>query len=135
MPTRELPIHEGRKRIDISFVNTATEGFFSWVAAHYPAAYVFVECKNYSADPQNPELDQLAGRFSPQRGQFGILICRRFGDRELFANRCRDTARDHRGYIVALDDEDLRQLVDAAKTGRTGQQFELLRQRFEQLVL
>lgn len=135
MPTRELPIHDGRKRIDISFVNTATDGFFAWVAAHYPAAYVFVECKNYSADPQNPELDQLAGRFSPQRGQFGMLICRRLGDRALFADRCRDTARDHRGYVVALDDDDLRQLVDAAKEGRTAEQFDLIRQRFDHLVL
>ena len=31
-----------------------------------------VECKNYFCDVANPEADQIAGRFSPNRGQYVI---------------------------------------------------------------
>src|SRR5262249_47338119 len=110
-PEKEVNIHGGRKRIDIVFTNGATEGFFAWVAEHYGAPYVFVECKNYTGDPGNPELDQLGGRFSTRRGRFGILACRDLKNRELFVRRCRDTANDGRGYIVVLDDQDVAELV------------------------
>ena len=39
-----------------------------------------VECKNYSRDLKNPELEQLSGRFSPRRGQVGIAACRTIED-------------------------------------------------------
>lgn len=64
-PDVEQEIHEGRKRIDISYMNIAQRGFFHWVADHYSAPHIYVECKNYKGDPANPELDQLAGRFRP----------------------------------------------------------------------
>ena len=62
-PKKEAEIDEGRKRIDILFDNAAENGFFSrLVNAHRIfAPYVVVECKNYSEDPENPELDQLKG--------------------------------------------------------------------------
>lgn len=134
-PRIEMPIHEGRKRIDITFTNMAQGGFFRWVSDHYVAPYVFVECKNYSGDPANPELDQLAGRFSPNRGRFGMLLCRNLADRELFRDRCRDTASDNRGFIVALDDSDLRQLVEAAKAGDPYAELPYLRAIFDELVM
>ena len=103
-PRIEVPIHGGRKRVDIAFTNVASNGFFGWLATHYPASTIWVECKNYSREVANEELDQLAGRFSPSRGKFGILLCRSFEDKALFDARCRDTALDDRGFIVALDD-------------------------------
>jgi hypothetical protein len=135
MPKKEAPIHGGRKRIDIRYANSARVGFFWWLAQHYPAAHVFVECKNYAGDPANPELDQLAGRFSPSRGQFGLLVCRSFSDKPKFIASCRDTADDQRGFIVALDDEDLGRLVEARKAGDLLAAFPSLRPRFVELVM
>lgn len=50
-PKVQTELHDGRKRVDITYVNTATVGFFQWVAGHYPAAHIFVECKNYGKEP------------------------------------------------------------------------------------
>ncbi|GGZ86034.1 hypothetical protein ACFOOM_16345 [Streptomyces echinoruber] len=113
MPEMEHEIHEGRKRVDITYTNNAKDGFFAFLTRHkIPAQYVFVECKNYGREVGNPELDQISSRFSPLRGRFGILACRSFEDKERFLKRCRDTALDHRGFVVALDDEDMSKLVD-----------------------
>jgi hypothetical protein len=139
-PKLEDPIHEGRKRIDIRYTNTAMQGFFRWLRLHaIPCTYIAVECKNYLGDPANPELDQLSSRFSPLRGTVGILVCRSFKDRGLFIKRCRDTALDHRGFVLPLDDTDLRALTDEAKVELDPiqprlPQFELLKRIFDQLV-
>lgn len=133
-PKREFRIHDGRKRVDIAFTNTATKGFFAWVAQHYPAALVMFECKNYGRDVGNPELDQLAGRFSPSRGQHGILVCREFEDKDRFLERCRDTVRDGRGYILPLDDDDLRELTALREAGNLSGIWAMLRDRFEFLL-
>jgi hypothetical protein len=130
-PHIEYPIHDGRKVIDIAYANVASRGFFGWVAQHYPSAMVFIECKNYSSDPANPELDQLSSRFSPRRGQVGLLICRTITDRERMTARCRDTANDGRGYVIALDDHDLDSLV--AQYAAT-HELTLLRDRFNALI-
>jgi len=113
----ECEIHEKRKRIDIAFDNVADIGFFRWVGQHYGAPTVPVECKNYSHDPANPELDQMIGRLSRDRGRLGIIVCRELQNKELFWRRCRDTAKDGNGFILVLDDLDLRELVDAASVG------------------
>ena len=134
-PQVQYAIHEGRKRIDITYTNGAQEGFFFWLGAHFPAAHVFVECKNYSTDPANPELDQLAGRFSPSRGQFGILVCRHFEDKERFIQRCIDTARDARGFIIPCDDDDLPRLLEERRKDDLILDFPLLRERFQRLVM
>ena len=55
-PTIQHEIHAGRKRIDITYTNMASEGFFRWVSIHYPAARIVIECKNYASDIANPEL-------------------------------------------------------------------------------
>lgn len=70
-----------------------------------------MECKYYSGDPANPELDQLTGRFSNERGRLGLLVCRKIENRDLFAKRWRDTPQDGNGYIIALNDDDLRTLA------------------------
>lgn len=134
MPRKEYPIHQRRKRIDIGYTNAGNRDFFSWLAQHYPAANIFVECKNYRGDPANPELDQLGGRFSPTRGKVGLLCCRSFEDKALFIQRCRDTALDDRGFIIALDDTDLRTLAELRRDSREGALTTFLRTRFDELT-
>jgi hypothetical protein len=135
-PEIEQPIHEGRKRIDITYTNVATQGFFKWVGDHTPAPYIFIECKNYSRDVANPELDQISGRFSPRRGRFGIIVCRKLENKNLFLKRCRDTADDDRGFIVPLDDEDLKILVkQIGDVERQSGEYPLLKEIYDRLVL
>jgi hypothetical protein len=135
MPQRETKLHQGRKRIDITYANRAEDGFFAWVAHHHPAMYIVVECKNYDGDPANPELDQIAGRFGPSRGQVGLLVCRSFADKELFIQRCRDTAADQRGFVMPIDDTDLSAFVEARRSSDNITLFALLKERFDAILM
>lgn len=119
-PIKEQEIHQGRKRIDIVMENGASEGVLHRLHAirHLPCSFVPIECKNYGREVANPELDQLAGRFSPNRGKFGILSCRVFQDRALFIERCRDTLGDDRGLIVPLDDETIIRMLGYVSAGQ-----------------
>lgn len=134
-PTKQHEIHDGRKRIDITYVNSAQGGFFSWLALHYAAAHVFVECKNYGKEVGNPEVDQLAGRFGPSRGQVGILICRSIENDKLLGRRCADTAQDQRGFIIHLTDADVAALVKDYIASNGGAEYPLLRKKFNKLVM
>jgi hypothetical protein len=110
---KEQEINEGRKRIDIVFNNGRREFFDNLVHLHrIKCPYVFFECKNYISDPENPELDQLVGRFSDKRGKFGMLICRHVKDRQKMLKRCRDIVNDNRNFILVLDDSDIKILLE-----------------------
>lgn len=116
-PRLEHNIHEGRKRIDIVFNNVAEKGFLFVLSHNYriPCPLIMFECKNYSKDIKNPELDQMAGRFSANRGQFGIICCRSLDDENLFIKREQDTVRDGRGWIIHITDEEIIDLLEARK--------------------
>lgn len=106
-PKKEHEIHEGRKRIDIVMENGAKKGVFLRLHQNkgLPCAFVVFECKNYNNEIANPELDQISGRFSPNRGKIGFICCRHFENRDLFIKRCHDTFKDDRGLIIPLDDK------------------------------
>lgn len=134
----ETPIHDGMKRLDITYDNVARTGFFLWLATNYPAAMIVVECKNYGDDASNPEFDQLAMRFSPDRGRVGILACRAFKDKDKALKRAKAIAKDSNGYVLVLDDEDFERLIDDFEAA--GLDFDarnkhpLLRKRFQDLI-
>mgnify|MGYP005750665263 CR=1 FL=1 len=113
-PVKEQEIHQGRKRIDISFDNASKVGIFRRLSENLriPCPYIFVECKNYSRDVANPEIDQMGGRFSVNRGQVGFVVCRSIDNMQLFIERCRDTYKDGRGLIIPLVDIDIIRLLE-----------------------
>lgn len=119
IPKKEDKINNGRKSIDITYQNSADKGFFFNIhtAQQTKSNIVMVECKNYSHDPENPELDQLAGRFSPMRGKFGILLARNFTNTNLFIERCRDTAKEDKGVIIPLADSHIEEMLNLIKNG------------------
>jgi len=112
-PRKEQEINEGRKRIDIAFTNRDKTGFFYFLTTVHgiQCPYIFFECKNYGRDVANPEVDQLAGRFSDTRGRFGFLVCRDISDRDTLARRCRDLVRDKHEFILVLTDQDISALL------------------------
>lgn len=135
-PNLQHKIHEGRKRIDITYTNIAKDGIFYWIAMHRPASHIFIECKNYSVDLANPEYDQLAGRFSPSRGQVGFLVCRKNENKELALKRAIDTAKDLRGYIIVLEDTDFEKLVELRlKLDYKNLIFSYLKEKFDSLIM
>lgn len=72
-----------------------------------------IECKNYKEDIGNPEVDQLAGRFSVNRGKFGMLLFRNISDEKLLINRCKDLCTDKSEVIIPLMDNDLNKALDS----------------------
>ena len=134
-PQAQTPLHNGLKRVDITFKNYAQIGFFRWLSLHHKSSYAFIECKNYGSEIGNPEIDQISMRFSPARGQFGIVFCRNVEDREKMKNRCKAAATDGHGFVVVLDDDDLKDLIKGAKNILDGGSFKIIEQRFAELVL
>lgn len=131
-PRKEVEIHDGRKRIDIVMENAAPTGIFHRLHSvrHLPCAFIAIECKNYSTEIANPELDQISGRFNPNRGKAGIICCRSFEDRGRFIARCRDTLRDDRGLIIPFDDTTVIELLQLVEQQRRG----VVDQRLTELV-
>lgn len=136
-PKKEVDIHSGRKRIDITFNNSAETGFFFTLPNSnniLPCPFVFVECKNYTGEVANPELDQLSGRFSNRRGRVGILSCRTLDENDAFLKRCADTYEDERGLIIPITDEDLNMALSVfPKKGPTGLE-EILATKYERIA-
>ncbi len=135
-PVKEFEIHSGRKRIDIMCDNTPQTGFFSRILASPKTASlkVPIECKNYSADPKNPEIDQLAGRFSPNRGRLGFLIYRTTRDYSLLIERCRDTAVEDRGIIIPLGDVQVIDMLNDIVKGKRANIDQRLSQFLDRII-
>lgn len=136
-PKIETPLHDGRKRVDITFDNAADEGFFHRLHAihHIPCAYVMTECKNYSRDVKNPELDQLAGRFGTNRGQFGLLVSRTADNMETLILRCADAYKDGRGLMIPLTDSDLHDMMEAKLNGSAAPYEDILSDRLRRIAM
>lgn len=136
-PEVEREINEGRKRIDIVFDNAAETGFFHRIHTTHqtPSQYIFVECKNYGRELGNPELDQMIGRFSPNRGKFGLIVCRSLGDEALFMKRCSDTYDAQQGIIIHLTDNDVIRLLTEVRAGQSHPEDKLLAERFREIAL
>ncbi|KAA0965280.1 hypothetical protein FQ087_02935 [Sporosarcina sp. ANT_H38] len=136
-PTVEDEIHDGRKRIDISFDNSAKEGFFHELhqTKGIQSPYIFVECKNYGKEIKNPELDQIAGRFSPNRGRFGIIVFRSTENMDYIIKKCADAYHDSRGCILPLEDKDFKEMLNQIREENNGYIEEFLKKRLRKIII
>lgn len=134
-PVLEAEIDDGRKRIDISFANSADQGFFKDRKddPFTRAREVMVECKNYTDDIANPEIDQLNGRFDPRRGLLGIMLCRTITDPALVVKRCSDVFKAQRGLILVLSDADVVLLLSTDALNRHAAIQNLFRRKLREV--
>jgi len=95
---------------------------------------VIVECKNYSNDIANNEIDQLLGRFDNNRGKFGIITCRSIDNPNLLLERCKDAAVRQQGYIITLTDEEMIQMLRAKAEMRDEEIMPFLHRKYRQLL-
>jgi len=118
-PRKEYEIHEGRKRIDIFMDNSAIGGFFKQLSSlkEINPISVIIECKNYRDEINNPEIDQLSGRFGYYRGNVGISLSRSFENKTKIFKRCKDTLNDGRGLILPMEDRDVFEMLDNIRAG------------------
>ena len=136
-PEIEREINDGRKRIDLVFDNAAETGFFHRLHSTYQMScqFIKVECKNYSREMANPELDQMVGRFDPNTGRFGLIVCRSLEDEDLFMQRCNDSYKSQHGIILPLTDTDIIHLLNELKAGREHPEEDVLMTRFRNVAL
>jgi hypothetical protein len=135
-PKKEAPINDGRKRIDITYHNGKESGFFYRIALdqHIRANIIPTECKNYTNDIANPELDQLLGRFDERRGRLGILFYRSSDKQENVIARCRDAAKSSLGVILPIDDSMLLKMLDSVSGGRRDLLDQMISELFQKIV-
>ncbi|BCP51742.1 hypothetical protein K32_03590 [Kaistia sp. 32K] len=136
LPRKEWEIHDGRKRIDIAFMNSADGGFFGQRRDDRTmnANMVLVECKNYTDDLANEEVDQLLGRFDENIGKFGFITCRSVDNLGRLEARLRDAAVRKQGYIICLTDEDMKAMLIAKSQLRDEEVDLLLYAKFRDLI-
>ena len=63
-----------------------------------------------------------------------MIVCRKFDNKKLFIQKCKDGSSDGRGYIIALDDDDVHSLILAAKASDKAERLSLLRERLQDLI-
>lgn len=135
-PVLESPINQGRKRIDISFANSSDRGLFKELRedSFLQSREIMVECKNYSEDVKNQEIDQMIGRFDHRRGRFGIILCRSIIDENLLLERCRDIFRSRQGAAIVLTDSDFLKILNVDTLNRDSVIQDLCREKYRSLM-
>lgn len=114
-PKKETPIDNSRKRIDITYVNASEKGFFYNLKNEITSNYIYVECKNYAKNIENPEIDQLAGRFNVSQSKVGILVCRKTDKYAI--ERVSGQFRRQNELIMILTDDVLIAMLESMKLG------------------
>jgi hypothetical protein len=133
-PKKEEIIDSGRKKIDIVYDNDALSGFFmKIVRKNVVSDKIFFECKNYTEDIKNPELDQLSGRLTKNTSRIGFLVCRKIEDRQKLLSGCRFQYHGNGNCMIILDDNDIFQLLELKKEENDNKINDFLSDKLEEL--
>lgn len=110
----EEDVFGGIKRLDILASNKSKSGFFYSLTFHnnIQCPTIVIECKNYSHEIGNPELDQMGSRLGDKLGRVGILAYRRTANRGRIMKRCQEFFNNERKVILPLNDNDFRKLLE-----------------------
>lgn len=139
-PKKEKEINQGRKRVDITFDNKLETGFFKELKERYNVMcpIIFVECKNYTDDLENPAYDQIVGRLNKRRGMFGIIVCRNISNKATCLKQCRDLIRenpDAEKYIIVLTDDEIQQMIKHKLEKKISEIDKILDDKFKELIM
>ena len=134
-PKMEEWLADNTKRADITFQNQRENGFFKQLAEgyHITCPNIFIECKNYRHDIQNPEFDQIRSRLNKIRGQFGIVVCRKIVDTGKAKDRQNDLIKDEK-YVIVLTDADIKKIVNFKIKEAEDEIDEFLEEQFKKLT-
>jgi hypothetical protein len=77
----------------------------------------------------------MIGRFSPNRGVVGFIICRSIDDMPRFIERCKDTFKDKRELIVPIVDEDIVTILENYNNFNPDYTERFLNERIQSIVL
>lgn len=130
----EDPLSGGTKFVDLSFLNIAEKGFFLHCGKlNIPSRKIYFECKNYTEDVANNELDQLLGRFGVNTSRIGFIVCRTLTNRNLFIKRCGHEVGKNRNYVLVLTDDDLVLMLNNKVKDEQREIDDFLDQRLEEI--
>jgi hypothetical protein len=134
-PQFEEPIANKTQRVDITFQNVREKGFFKQLSEGYQIVCpnIYIECKNYTKDLENPEYSQIQNRLNDKRGQFGIIICRGIDDEAAMKVR-QDNLLKAKDYVIVLTDEDIEKLVEFKRSGEEDEIDDYLEMKFKKLT-
>lgn len=132
----EQKMDGGRRRADVKFHNSASGGFFRIAPKNLaiPSSWILFECKNYSRDLKNPQLDQISSYLNRRRGKLAFGVCRKIYDKVKMQLRLIDIARDQEKFIMLLDDADLRRLVAFRAKGQMEAIDDFLYEKLDELL-
>lgn len=120
-------------RRDLILPNYVSDGFWQFMRSHYRADYIVVDAKNHCTAVGKSHILQLANYLAPHgTGMFGIISTRKGLDRAA-SYTCREQWMLHNKMIIALNDDDMIQMLETKKGGDDPES--LIRQKLEDLRL
>lgn len=115
---KEFEIFDKTKRIDILYENKAVFWFFNWLnyIKKVNCPFIPVECKNYSKDVSNPEIDQITWRLWDKIWNFWILVCNTIDDYSKVLNKLKHNVNNPSWWIsdivIWLEIKDVVKLIE-----------------------
>jgi hypothetical protein len=113
-PKAQVSSHDGREIVDLTYYNSANEGFWKDVKDLWRSQIVVFELKNIE-DLGNEEFFQINARLDDVRGEFGVLVSRKKDNLDL--ERAYRRLNKERKVILTLSDADILAMLKAQDEG------------------
>ncbi len=113
-PRPQVTTVDGREIIDITFYNSASNGFWYDMKLRHNSLSIVIELKNME-DLANEEFFQISSRLNEKLGLFGILISRK--NDKLDLQRAYRRYNNEKKVIINLTDDDIVQMLTDYENG------------------